>query len=58
MQTPKHGKRGKKRFHMTKRIGSTTYKVTIHFSQTSRETLDDKLIRLIGNEAQKGNEKP
>jgi hypothetical protein len=43
---------------MTKRIGSTTYKVTVHFSKTSRETLDDKLIRLIGNEAQRGNEKP
>jgi len=39
---------------MTKRIGSTTYRVTVHFSQTSRETLDDKIIRLIRNETASG----
>ena len=36
---------------ITKRIGSTPYKVSAHFSRTSRETMDDKLIRLIECEA-------
>jgi len=34
-----------------RRIGHTTYKVNIHFSRTSRQTLNDKIIRLIRNEA-------
>jgi len=34
----------------TRRIGSTTYRVSVHFSETSKETLDDKIIRLIKNE--------
>ena len=38
---------------ITKRIGSTTYKVSVHFSRTSRETMDDKLIRLIEKDAVK-----
>jgi len=36
---------------ITHRIGHTTYKVNIHFSGTSRETMNDKIIRLIRNEA-------
>lgn len=36
-----------KPLRIIKRIGSTTYKVSVHFSRTSRETMDDKLIRLI-----------
>lgn len=35
----------------TKRIGSTTYRVSVHFSKTSRETVKDKILRLIRNEA-------
>ena len=35
-----------KPLHLTKRIGSTTYKVSVHFSRTSRETIDDKLTIL------------
>jgi len=34
----------------SKRIGSTTYTVAIHFSQTSKETAQDKLRRLIEHE--------
>ena len=34
-----------------KRIGHTTYRVGIHFSGTSRETMDEKIIRLIRNES-------
>jgi len=37
----------------TKRIGSTTYTVSVHFSQTSKETAEDKLLRLIENEVRK-----
>ena len=42
-----------KLLHMTKRIGSTTYKVSVHFSRTSRETMSDKLVRLIERDAVK-----
>jgi hypothetical protein len=37
----------------TKRIGSTNYRVSVHFSKTSRETMHDKILRLIKNEAAK-----
>jgi hypothetical protein len=35
---------------MTPKLGNTTYEVYIHFSQTSRETLTDKVMRLIRND--------
>jgi len=31
----------------TRRIGSTIYTVSVHSSQTSKETVEDKLLRLI-----------
>lgn len=34
------------------KIGPTTYHVTVHFSKTSRETMHDKILRLIEWEAQ------
>ncbi|WP_317854858.1 transposon-encoded TnpW family protein [Chakrabartyella piscis] len=34
----------------TKQIGKTTYFVNVHFSETSKETLQDKMERLIKNE--------
>ena len=34
-----------------KRVGSTTFHVTVSFSQTSKETANDKIIRLVKNEA-------
>lgn len=37
----------------TKRIGSTNYRVSVHFSKTSRETMNDKILRLVKNEAAK-----
>lgn len=37
---------------MRKRIGSTTYQVAVHFSQTGGETMNDKILRLIRNEAE------
>ncbi len=35
---------------LVKKIGKTTYRVTIHFSTTSRETMSDKIKRMIRNE--------
>ena len=36
---------------MYRRVGSTTYKVTVHFNEAEQETMTDKIVRLIGNEA-------
>jgi hypothetical protein len=33
-----------------KRIGSTTYVVTVRFSESAAKTLDDKILRLIEGE--------
>ena len=38
----------------SRRIGSTTYRVGVHFSRTSMETLNDKIARLIKNDTQGG----
>ena len=35
---------------LVKRIGKTTYRVRVHFSATSRETMSDKIKRLLRNE--------
>jgi hypothetical protein len=35
----------------TKRLGSTNYRVSVHFSKTSRETMNEKIMRLIKNDA-------
>ena len=39
---------------LTKRIGSTVYEVNVHFSQDARETMDDKIMRIIRNDIQNG----
>ena len=36
---------------LLKRIGSTTYRVAVHFSADSKETLENKILRLIEREA-------
>ena len=38
---------------LLRRIGSTTYVVTIHFSNTESETLGDKLLRMMEREVNK-----
>jgi hypothetical protein len=38
-------------FTLRRNIHSTAYEVVVHFSQTSHETLTDKIRRLIQNEA-------
>jgi len=34
----------------TKRLGSTNYRVSVHFNPNSKETVNDKIIRMIKNE--------
>ncbi len=38
---------------LVKKIGKTTYKVRVHFSKTSAETMSDKIKRMLKNEIQK-----
>ena len=38
---------------IVKKIGNTTYQVKIHFSTTSKETMSDKIKRLIMNDCGK-----
>ncbi len=35
---------------LVKKIGKTTYIVRIHFSTTSKETMEDKIHRMLRNE--------
>ena len=37
---------------LTRHIGKTTYKVRVHFSDTSTETMSDKIKRMLKNEIQ------
>ena len=37
---------------MVKRIGKTTYRVKVYFSPSSKETITDKIFRLLRNEVQ------
>ena len=32
---------------LRKRIGSTTYMVSVRFSEASKETMEDKILRMI-----------
>jgi len=34
----------------SKRIGSTTFVVAVHFSETNKERVEDKILRLIERE--------
>ena len=37
---------------LVKKIGKTTYKVRVYFSNTSTETMSDKIKRMLKNEIQ------
>ena len=37
---------------LVKKIGKTTYKVRVHFSDSSNETMSDKIKRMLKNEIQ------
>jgi hypothetical protein len=39
-------------YHYKKRVGSTVYEVNLYFNQDAKETMNDKIMRLIRNEAQ------
>ena len=39
-----------KRTVFLRRIGSTTYKVIIHFKKDGKETMEDKILRMMHNE--------
>jgi hypothetical protein len=39
-------------FVLHRRIGSTTYKVGLHFNKNAKETLEDKIRRLLKNDLQ------
>jgi len=38
----------------TKRIGSTTYHVVVHFNPDTKETASEKIARLVRNETTMG----
>ena len=35
---------------LTRHIGNTTYKVRVYLSETTEETMEDKILRLIRND--------
>ena len=35
---------------LVKRIGKTTYHVKVHFNPNSKETMQDKIMRMLRNE--------
>jgi hypothetical protein len=37
---------------IVKRIGKTTYRVKVYFNPNSKETITDKIFRLLRNEVQ------
>jgi hypothetical protein len=43
---------------LVKRIGKTTYWVKVHFNPNSRETMSDKIIRMLRNEVQSPKMQP
>lgn len=48
--TPLLPAQGNERPALVKKIGKTTYRVKIHFSATSSETMSDKIKRMLRNE--------
>ena len=42
---------------LTKRIGTTTYKVNVHFNQNATETMEEKFLRIISDHPLANGEK-
>ena len=40
---------------ITRRIGNTTFEINVYFSATSKETMSDKVLRLISNDIRLAN---
>ena len=51
VQTPKANPAGS----FSIRMGSTTYIIGVHFSKTSRDTLEDKMKRLMRDDVKTAN---
>ena len=43
--------------YMTRRIGSTTYRVKIFFDENSTESMEDKILRIVQNDLLEKKEK-
>lgn len=37
--------------YVTRRIGGTVYKIKVCFNETATETMEDKILRMVRNEA-------
>ncbi len=48
-----HGHSPTKTLVTKRRIGSTTFTITVHFSDTGKETVEDKIIRLMEREVER-----
>ena len=48
--TPTHPTHPESGAFLSKRIGGTTYYVSVHFNPTSTETMQDKILRLVKND--------
>ena len=42
--------------YMTKRIGSTVFKVRVHLPEDGKETAEEKMLRIIQNEVKTADE--
>ena len=38
-------------YYINRRIGSTNYKVKVYFSDTERESMEEKILRMVKNDA-------
>ncbi|MBR2868761.1 MAG: transposon-encoded TnpW family protein [Clostridia bacterium] len=43
--------------YITRRIGATTFKVKVVYSDTGNETMEDKILRIVRNEVLENGEK-
>ena len=41
-------------YRFSKRLGSTVYEVNVYFNQDTKETMNDKIMRLVRNEEHSG----
>ena len=38
-------------YYINRRVGSTNYKVKVYFSNTENETMEEKILRMVINDA-------
>ena len=38
-------------YYINRRVGSTNYKVKVYFSSTENETMEEKILRMVTNDA-------